>query len=412
MNNNGMVIVGAGEAGARAAVEIRKAGWSGPITLIGNERRYPYERPPLSKYQLYAEEDPVPVAIGGQSDLEQYGISFINDDEVVRIDRPGHQIELASQAIISYERLLLATGAKPRPLTVQGSGAGDMLYLRRFDDAVKIRGKLQRGKRAAIIGGGFIGLEVAASASIKGCQATVIEVAPRILMRGVPEVIASLVEQRHREAGVAFRIGVMLQGIDREEDEYVIRLADGNEIRCDVIIVGIGAIPETSLASHSGLATENGIKVNEFLQTSDPDIYAVGDCCSFPHLLYSGRRIRLEAWRNAQDQGLHVAGNMLGASVPYTAVPWFWSDQYEQTLQVAGLLDQAALTVPRDLGTTGKLFFHLEEDGRLIAVSGIGPEGGIAKDMRLAEMLIEKQARPRPEELADANIRLKELLRA
>ncbi len=412
MNNNGMVIVGAGEAGARAAVELRTQGWTGQITMIGDERGYPYERPPLSKQQLYAEEELAPVTILNQAKLDEYDIRLLSGDAAVRIDRAEHSVALASGRQVAYERLLLATGANPRRLNVQGTGAWEIRYLRRMEDALQIRALLQPGKRAAIIGGGFIGLEVAASAMAKQCQVTLVEVAPRILMRGVPEPIALMVEERHRAAGVRFKIGVMLDRIEREDEALAIYLADGTVVRCDVVVAGIGAVPETTLAANSGLEIENGIKVNEYLATSDPDIYAAGDCCSFPHPLYGGRRIRLEAWRNAQDQGSHVAGNLLGASVPYAAIPWFWSDQYDQTLQVAGLSDGANATVLRDLGESGKLFFHIAEDGRLLAVSGMGPsDSSIAKDFRLAEMLIEKQVRFEPAVLADPGIRLKELLR-
>jgi 3-phenylpropionate/trans-cinnamate dioxygenase ferredoxin reductase subunit len=416
MNDYGMVIVGAGEAGARAAAELRTQGWTGMITLIGGEKWLPYERPPLSKQQLLADEQPSPVVILKDEMLRQYDIQFISGSSVVRIDRQAHTVELSDGSQIRYERLLLATGATPRKLNVKGNALDNVLYLRTFADALALRKQLQSGKRVAVIGGGFIGLEVAASAIAKGCRVTLIEVGPRILMRGVPEGIAEMVEVRHRAAGVDFKLGVFIDSIDRTDradDEYAISLADGTSIRCDAIVCGIGAIPETSLAADCGLEIENGVRVNEFLVTSDPDIYAAGDCCSFPHPLYAGKRVRLEAWRNAQDQGTHVAGNMLGASVPYAAVPWFWSDQYEQTLQVAGLADSDQTMVLRDLGAAGKLFFHLAEDGRLVSVSGMGPsEGGIAKEIRLAEMLIERQAKPALELLSDPTRRLKELLRA
>ncbi|MBO9610149.1 MAG: FAD-dependent oxidoreductase [Paenibacillaceae bacterium] len=411
MKEAGMVVIGAGEAGARAVAELRERGWAGAITLIGNEGHCPYERPPLSKRQLTGEDAPAPVTVLGQNDLERLDIRFERGDAAVRIDRDRREVELASGRRVPYERLLLATGAAPRQLAAQGSGAGEILYLRRFEDMLRLRDRLRPGARAAIIGGGFIGLEAAASALALGCAVTLIEVAPRILTRGVPEAIARRIEARHREAGVMFRIGTMLESIDREGDDLVIRLADGSETRCDAVIAGIGAVPETALAAGCGLTVANGIVVNERLQTSDPAIYAAGDCCSFPHPLYGGRHIRLEAWRNAQDQGMHAAAAMLGADEPYAAVPWFWSDQYELSLQVAGLLDGAETTVVRELGESGTLYFHLADDGRLLAASGIGPEGGVAKDIRLAEMLIARQARPLPEALADPAVKLKQLLR-
>jgi 3-phenylpropionate/trans-cinnamate dioxygenase ferredoxin reductase subunit len=412
MRDNGMVIVGAGEAGARAAVELRTQGWKGGITIIGDENRYPYERPPLSKQQLSGEEAPQPVTIVDEARLRELDIQLLAGDKAVRIDREGHAVELASGARVSYAKLLLATGASPRRLAANGDGAQEMLYLRTFADALRLRTHLKPGNRIAVIGGGFIGLEVAASAVALGCEVTLVEIAARILMRGVPAEIASMVEERHRAAGVRFKTGVLIDRVEKEGEELVLKLADGTAIRCDAIVTGIGAIPAATLAEECGLDIENGVKVDAALATSDPDIYAAGDCCSFPHPLYGGRRIRLEAWRNAQDQGTHAAGNMLGAGLPYEALPWFWSDQYDQTLQVAGLSDGADTTVTRDLGEAGKLFFHIAGDGSVAAVSGMGPAGAFAKEFRLAEMLIERRARPEPAALSDPGRKLKELLRA
>jgi 3-phenylpropionate/trans-cinnamate dioxygenase ferredoxin reductase subunit len=412
MNDYGMVIVGAGEAGARAAMELRSQGWTKSITIIGEERWQPYERPPLSKQQLLMEDEPSPIVILDNAMLSQHNIRLISSSTAVKINRQNHMVSLSDGSQIGYERLLLATGAYPRKLSVQGSALPNVMYLRTFVDALLIRERLLPGNRVAVIGGGFIGLEVAASSITKGCYVTLIEVGPRILMRGVPEEIACIVEERHRRAGVDFKLGVFIDSINRVGDAYAITLADGTVIPCDMIVAGIGAIPATSLADDCGLEIDNGICVNEMLVTSDPDIFAAGDCCSFPHPLYDGRRIRLEAWRNAQDQGLHVAGSMLGAAVAYSAVPWFWSDQYELTLQVAGLPDSGNTTVHRDLGDAGKLYFHLNDVGRLVSVSGIGLSTGISKEIRLAEMLIERQAKPAPEVLSDPVKRLKELLRA
>jgi 3-phenylpropionate/trans-cinnamate dioxygenase ferredoxin reductase subunit len=261
-----------------------------------------------------------------------------------------------------------------------------------------------------VIGGGFIGPEIAASAVARGCAVTLVEMALRILMRGVPPEVADPVAERHRTAGVALRTGIGIERIWRQGDQESVVLADGAVLGCDAVVAGIGAVPETRLAEASGLAVENGVRVDEYLRTDDPDIYAGGDCCSFPHPLYGGRRIRLEAWRNAQDQGNVAATNMLGGKDKYAAVPWFWSDQYDQTLQVAGLCDEGTRMVEREL-EGGRLFFHLDADGRLVAASGIGPNGVIARDIRLAEMLIAKRATPDPLALSSPNVKLKSLLR-
>lgn len=411
MSDIGMVIVGAGEAGARAAVELREQGWSGSITLIGEENKAPYERPRLSKDVLLTEEEPAPVFILNEEKLAQYQIKFLSGATVTEIDRNGRSVVLADGHRIGYERLLLATGARPRQLSLEGSDVSGIRYLRTFADALALRSKLRQGQHVAIIGGGFIGLEVAASARKRGCSVTLVEAAPRILMRGVPEDIARIVETRHREDGVIFKIGVGISSIHVEEDGQVIAFADGSFVHCDTIIAGIGALPETSLAAQCGLEIENGVRVDEMLATSDPHIFAAGDCCSFPHPLYGGKRIRLEAWRNAQDQGTHAARNMLGAAEPYAAVPWFWSDQYDLTLQVTGLSDQGEKTVIRDLGEAGKLFFHFTAEGRLVSASGIGTTA-IAKDIRIAEMLIEKQGTLDAEVFERPEVKLKSLLKA
>ncbi|QGQ94594.1 ferredoxin reductase [Paenibacillus psychroresistens] len=410
MSELGMVIVGAGEAGARAAVELRTEGWAGSITLIGKEKLAPYERPPLSKSSLLDTEEPSPVTILDETKLSQYKIKLITNSSVVNINPSDHLLELNDGQSIRYERLLLATGAYPRQLNIEGSDTSSLLYLRTFADALALRARFLAGKHIVIIGAGFIGLEAAASAREKGCSVTVIEAGPRILMRGVPEEIAHILKARHLNASVMFKLGVGIKGIENSKDRHSIKLADGTIIECDTVVVGIGAIPETSLAAKCGLTIENGIFTDEKLTTSDADIFAAGDCCSFPHSLYGGKRIRLEAWRNAQDQGTHAAHNMLGAAKPFLEIPWFWSDQYEQTLQVTGLPDYGVKTLCRDLGEFAKFYFHLSSDGRLAAASAVGLNSNIAKDIRLAEMLIQKQMVLDPKSLENPEVKLKSLL--
>ncbi|MCD9025405.1 NAD(P)/FAD-dependent oxidoreductase [Cohnella silvisoli] len=413
----GMVIIGAGEAGARAAVELRTLGWTGAITLIGEEPHAPYERPPLSKQALLSPDAPSPTYILDDEKLKEHDIEWIAGTPVTAIDRAHRTVRLADGREIAYAKLLLATGARPRQLPLlpmNGTPVAGARYLRTYGDALKLRDKLQTGKRIVIVGAGFIGLEVASSAIERGCKVTVVEVGPRILMRGVPIQIAQIVEERHRAAGVDFRIGISIEAIhcaDSDGSVNSLTLADGTTIEYDEMIVGIGAIPETSLAASCGLQLENGICVDETLATSDPSIYAAGDCCSFEHPLYPGRRIRLEAWRNAQDQGTHAASAMLGEKAPFASVPWFWSDQYELTLQVAGLVDFGSETIVRELQDGAKLYFHLADDGRLVAVSGIGDSVVIAKEIRIGQILVETGAKPVPQALGDPDVKLKALLR-
>jgi 3-phenylpropionate/trans-cinnamate dioxygenase ferredoxin reductase component len=285
-----------------------------------------------------------------------------------------------------------------------------VLYLRTFTDALAMRARLAPGIRLVIIGGGFIGLEIAASALERGCSVTVVEMAPRILGRAVPAEVAAVVAEAHAAAGIRLIVGIGITAIERSGAETVVVLADGARLACDAVIAGIGAVPETALAERAGLAIENGVRVNGQLMTDDPDIYAAGDCCAFPHPVFDGRRLRLEAWRNAQDQGNHAARAMLGATAAFEVIPWFWSDQHEQTLQIAGLPDEGDTTVTRDLGGT-TLFFHLKA-GRLVGASAFGPIGKVAREIRLAEMLIARRARPTAAALADPAVKLKSLLAA
>lgn len=403
----GIVIIGAGEAGGRAALALRERGHEGPITLIGAETHLPYERPPLSKSAMTMTDEPLPASITTEAALTEAGIAHRRGISAIGINRTTHQVQLSDGSPLGYRTLLLATGARPRRLAIPG--AEQAFYLRSFADALALRARLQAGRRLVIIGGGFIGLELAASGCERGCAVTVLEMAPRILGRAVPAEVAALVAARHRAAGVTLIEGVNLTTIEPEGTAHAVILADGRRLVADTVVAGIGAVPETMLAEAAGLAIENGIRVDERLMTADPAIFAAGDCCSFPHPVFGGRRLRLEAWRNAGDQARHVAGAMLGAAAPFETVPWFWSDQHGDTLQIAGLPDEGDETVTRALGDT-PLFFHLKA-GRLVGASAFGPNGTIARDIRLAEMLIQARAHPDPAALADPGIKLKALLR-
>jgi 3-phenylpropionate/trans-cinnamate dioxygenase ferredoxin reductase subunit len=405
-----IVIVGAGECGARAAFALREKEYDGKITLIGAEPHLPYERPPLSKEGLNAEVAPKYVA-----DAERYaaaGIEVLTDIPVMAIDRAAKRVSLADGSSIAYDRLLLTTGARARTIAGIDETSRRIRTLRTHADAEEIRRELLPGRKLAIIGGGFIGLELAATARRLGAGVALIEGLPRILSRGVPEEIAAIVAARHCSEGVDIRCDAKIERIDADKGRARVVLAGGEIIEADLVVVGIGAVPNTELAAVAGLSIENGIAVDATLQTSDPDIYAAGDCCSFPLCHYGDRRTRLEAWRNAQDQGTLVAGNLLGAGEAIASVPWFWSDQYDLTLQIAGLAEGASTSVRRDLSDGAFILFHLDDSGRLLSASGIGPGSAVARDIRLAEMLIAAGKRPDPRALGSPETKLKALLAA
>jgi 3-phenylpropionate/trans-cinnamate dioxygenase ferredoxin reductase subunit len=405
----GMVIIGTGECGAAAALALRREGYAGPVSLIGEERHLPYERPPLSKVTITNEDEPLPKAIVASPHLAAASIDLRTSSEVRRIDRHGKRVFLADNTAVAYDKLLLATGATARRL----QNAPDSLsYLRTYDDALRIRAQLRPDCRALIIGAGFIGLELAASARQRGANVCVIEAQSRILKRGVPEEIAAAVAARHSSEGVEILCDSSIAAIEERSSIIRVQTRDGHQFEADICIVGIGVMPATDLARAAELEVENGIAVDDCLQTSDPDIFAAGDCCSFPLGIYDGLRARLESWRSAQEHGVLAARNMLGANLRHDAVPWFWSDQYDMTLYVAGLPNEGCTTVRRDLPGGSFLLFHLAVNGRLIAASGLSRGYALAKEIRLAEMLIAKRARPRPDQLAAADVKLKSLLAA
>lgn len=405
-----IVIIGAGECGARAAFALRERDFDGRITLVGAEEHLPYERPPLSKDALLNGD--APKLVSEATRYAEAGIDVRTGVGAESIDPAAKCVRLSNGDSLTYDRLLLATGARPRPFPGFSGTSKLIRTLRTHGDAIAIRAALQPGKHLAIIGGGFIGLELAATARKLGAKVTLAEGLPRILSRGVPEEIAAVVAGRHAANGVEILCGARIQGLAEGREDTRIHLEDRQSIAADMIVVGIGAIPNVELARDAGLAIDNGIAVDTHLRTSDPDIFAAGDCCSFPLPHYGGRRVRLEAWRNAQDQGALAAANILGAGEAVAAVPWFWSDQYDFTLQIAGLADSTTQTVRRDMADGAFILFHLDASGRLLAASGIGPGNAIARDIRLAEMMIAAGTHPDPAALAAPETRLKTLLAA
>lgn len=405
-----IVIVGAGEAGARAAIALREQGFDGELTLVGEEAHAPYERPPLSKAAIVSETLPALPAIADAARLADIDVTRIAGVAATRIDRSEKRLRLGDGRALAYDNLVLATGARARQLAIPGAELA--LALRSYDDALRLRERFRAGGRIAIVGGGFIGLELAASARTLGCDVVVIEAAPRVLGRAVPAELAAFVDARHRREGVEIFCGVGVAGFARESGRSEVWLSDQRRLLVDTIVVGVGASPETKLAADAGLSLDNGISTDSHLTTSDPAIHAIGDCASFPHGLFDGRRLRLEAWRNAFDQGAYVARVLMGSQEPFVATPWFWSDQYDLTLQIAGLPDAGAASVRRDLGEDAFLLFSLAADGRLVGAGGVGPIGKVAKDVRVAELLIARRACPDPAALASANVKLKALLTA
>lgn len=405
MTAAGMVIIGAGKAAARAVVGLREFGWQGPITLVGEETYPPYDRPPLSKAQVTEEGEPAPILLLDPETMVALNATFVSGVAATAVDRAARTVRLADGRTLNYEKLLICTGARARKLSIPG--AERALLLRDFPDTLAVRAAFRPGVSVAIIGGGFIGLELASSAAKLGCATTVIEALPRVLQRAVSEDVAKVVADRHAEAGVTIITNARIASID----DKAVHLADGTRVAADILIAGIGAAPAIALGEAAGLAIDNGIACDDHMRTSDPDIYAAGDCCSFPHPLFGNRRMRMEAWRSAQDQAGVAAENMAGGDRMLAAVPWFWSDQYDLNLQIAGLPGDGPRTVRREMKDGAFILCHLTDDGLLVGASGVGRGNSIARDVKLLEMLIAKQAKPDPAALADATVQLRALLK-
>jgi len=399
MMNTALIIVGAGHAGGRAALTLREEGYSGRLILIGDEPHVPYERPPLSKGLLQGSMDLAGCSLCDSARLAELGIEHIAGNPVRELDPPQHRLQLADGQWLSYAGLLLATGGRARRLP---QAQANVLYLRTHDEALALKSALRPGARLVIVGGGFIGLEVAATARGLGCEVTVLEAGPRLAGRVLAPVISEALLQVHRQQGVDVRLNVALESIHAE----AVQLVDGQLLPCDLVVVGIGMQPNIELAVAAGLEVGQGIRVDAHLRTSAPDIYAAGDVCEFR---LGGEYQRQETWRNAEAQGRHAALNMLGRDEPFEALPGFWSDQYDWGLQTVGVI--TPLTVSRALPGAGLLLFYLDADQRLQGACGWGPGNSVAKDIKLCERLISARIALNAASLADPDVSLKHLLR-
>ncbi len=397
-----VVVIGAGQAGASLVAKLRSEGFWGDVTLIGAERDLPYMRPPLSKAYLLGDIPRERLYLRPQSYFAEQNIKLMLGRKVDSVDTSTRQICVGSETI-QYDDLVFTTGAHARtlPAAVGGDLAG-VYVVRTLDDVDAFSSEFVAGRRALIVGGGYIGLEAAAVAAKKGLSVTLIEAADRILQRVACSETSDFFRELHRENGVEICEGVGLKSLTGQANRVKkAMLDDGRELEIDFVIAGIGVLPTTALAEKAGVALENGIRVDEYGRTGTPHIWAAGDCASFP---YQDRRIRLESVPNAIDQAEAVAQNLLGAEKPYEAKPWFWSDQYNVKLQIAGLNSGYDKVVLRNQGKGTSIWYYAS--GSLIAVDA-------ANDPRaymIGKRMIESAKTPSPELVADPEVNLKSLL--
>jgi NADPH-dependent 2,4-dienoyl-CoA reductase/sulfur reductase-like enzyme len=399
MANTVTVIVGGGQAGAHAAVAAREAGLAGRLLLIGEEPHRPYERPPLSKAVLTDDPEPDPGWFYPAARYAALEIELLLGHRVAAIDAAAGRVELAGGERLPYDRLLLATGGRARALPVPGGER--VRLLRTLEDARRLRAGLVAGARVVCIGAGVIGLEVAASAHRRGCQVTVLEAMAAPLGRCMTPEIAEWVAALHRRAGVTLQFGAAVLAVEQE----AVLCAGGRRVPADLVVAGIGMARNTELAEAAGLAVEGGVLVDAEGRSSLPGIFAAGDVAAFWHPRL-GRHIRLESWRHAQDHGIAVGQAMAGRAAPYDPVPWFWTDQHGQNIQVAGLAADAAATVVRGaLSAPSFAAFHLDAAGRVVAATGVNAP----REVRAAMALIRSGAVVDPAMLADPKVKVQAL---
>lgn len=396
-----VVVVGAGQAGSALVAKLRAEGFSGSIVLIGAEDVAPYNRPRLSKAYLLGEASLERLLLRPASFYADSRIDLRLGTTVAAIDRAARRVVLAGGESLPYDALALTTGAVPRrlPAAVGGALAG-VFVLRARDDADALAAEIAPGRRVLVVGGGYVGLEAAAVCAQKGMTVTLVEIAPRILGRVACAETADYFRALHRAHGVDIREGVALERLLGEGRVTGALLADGTRLDADLVVAGLGIEPDVALAQAAGLALENGIRTDEFGRTSDPAIFAAGDCASFPH---EGRRIRLESVGNAIAQAEAAALAMLGRPTPYRAMPWFWSDQYDCKLQIAGLGTGHDRIVVRGEGAARSHWYYA--GARLIAVDAMND----ARAYMTGKRLIESGRSPPPEAVADPAIDLKAL---
>lgn len=403
--NETWVIAGAGHAAGQLAASLRQSGFEGRIVMIGEEKQLPYQRPPLSKKYLSGEFGLDRVTFKPPNFYEEAKVETRLGTRITNIDRAAKTLTLEGGETLSWDKLALTTGSRVRRLPIPGADLPGIHYLRTVDDVDAMRDQVEAGKNLVIIGGGYIGLEVAAVATGLGLKVTVLEMEARVLQRVTSPELSTFFEAFHRTRGVDIRCETAIASFEGSGKlEYAVT-ADGEKIAADIALLGVGILPNTELAEAAGLEAANGIRVDEFCRTEDPDIFAAGDCTDHPSALYD-RRIRLESVHNALEQAKTAAAAMCGTLKAYDQVPWFWSDQYDLKLQIAGLSTGYDEVVTRGDPAANKFALFYLKDGILIAVDAVNA----APEYMMGRRLIAERAKIPPERLRDTSISMKEMV--
>ncbi len=408
MSAAGIVVAGAGQAGFQLAASLREGGFREPIALVGDETALPYQRPPLSKAYLAGKTDQAGLFLRQPGFFVEHAIAHRPGIRAVAIDRVERRLRLSDGDSLAYDHLVLATGARNRPLPVPGADLAGVHQLRGLADADALKAEIEAARAIVVVGAGFIGLEFAAVAAMRGLPVTVIEAAARPMARAVSPEMGAFFRAAHEAMGVRFAFGAGVTAIlGRAGRVAGIGLADGRELPADLVLIGIGVLANRELAAEAGLPAEDGVQVDAFLATPDPAVSAIGDCARFPSPFARGLTpdgtVRIESVQNAIDQGRCLAARLTGKPAAYGALPWFWSDQGPHKLQIAGLSGPADASVVRGSGSTFSVFRF--RDGTLSAVESVDRAG----DHMIARRLLAARSPLTPEQAADPDLDLKAL---
>jgi len=406
-----IAIIGAGQAGGEVSTLLRQNRFEGRIVLFGDEPHLPYQRPPLSKAYLAGEIGADALIYKAAVAYERANVELRLGVRVDQIDRKAKRLLLDGGEQVAYERLVIATGGRARALAVPGADLRNIYYLRNIADVEALRPQLETGRRLVIIGGGYVGLEVAAVAIKRGLAVIVLEGMPRVLARVTAPEMSAFYERVHRDAGVDIRTGVTVTGFEPGPDGAsvgAVQCDDGHAIGADLVLIGIGLTPNTELAERAGLDVDGGVVVDDVGRTSDSDIYAIGDCSTHANHGFLQRKIRLESVPNALEQARAVAAAITGKSSPPAAAPWFWSDQYALKLQMVGLSDgYEKIAIRGTLENSSFTVFYLK-DGKVIAADAVNRPG----DFMAAKRLVGERMSAAADHLADEKVSLKTLIAA
>ena len=411
MDNN-IIILGGGQTAAYAAKEIRSIDHSIPLTIISEDNYLPYERPPLSKDCLLEKKNYDQILFFPKNFYEENKINFILNKKITNVDFEKNKIISDNGEVYNYNKLLIATGSKNRQIKIDNTVnniENDIIYLRDIKDSKKIRNRLKSSNELIIVGGGFIGLEIASAASQLGKKVSVIEMGKQLMGRAIPSPIAKLVQGFHKENGNNIFLETQIKNINRIDNSYEVILNSNIKICCDLIIAGIGSLANTDLFLDTSIKTDNGIITDEFCQTSVPNVFAAGDVANFFHPFYR-KNIRLESYQHAQNHGINAGKNILGVKTTYNNIPWMWSDQFDYNLQMIGICDNYEKITQRGTDINEGIIYFFTKNRKIMGACGLGISGKIGRDIKLAGKISEKKIEIKEEILSDKNMKLNILL--